>query len=124
MSTYGLKTFVTCLAIVLILHLFSAWMTQKSVSFFRRESMKITNISDLTYLCFTDEIVNFRLFMKVCSSVCLIISLNTYLGNQTETLFKLITDKSSEKYQLLGKMAVNIVTVPFLYTNFVSQRVL
>ena len=86
--------------------------------------MKITNISDLTYLCFTDEIVNFRLFMKVCSSVCLIISLNTYLGNQTETLFKLITDKSSEKYQLLGKMAVNIVTVPFLYTNFVSQRVL
>ena len=122
MSTYGLKTFVVSLTIVMALHLFCAWMIQKSIAFFKRESMKISDMSDLTFLCFTDEIVNFRLLMKVLSSICLIISLNTFLGNETEAVFKLVTDKNNDKYQLLGKLAINIVSIPFLYTNFVSQR--
>ena len=31
-----------------------------------------------------------------------------------------MTDKNNDKYQLLGKLAINIVSIPILYTNFVA----
>jgi hypothetical protein len=99
LTTYGLNNFLGTLILAATLHLFCAWMVDQSYNFFTvREGLKIDNMADLTFLCFNDGIVAFRHGMRVLSGLCLIISLNTFLGNEAESLVTLVSDKTNEKY--------------------------
>ena len=98
MQTYGTKTFCISLLCVLSLNCLSAWMINTSINFFTNENLKITHMNDLTYLCFNDGVGYFRQATKVLSSILTIVCLNIYLSNETESIVKLITGKSNDKY--------------------------
>lgn len=108
----------------MVSNLYSSWLVQATADFFSSETMPVTSLHDLAYLCFGTDIVVFYEAVKLLQKVAFLILANAYLDKESRLL--LCDDKASkncfgvtaDQFSVLFKISINsllVVTMIFFF---------
>jgi hypothetical protein len=76
----GIELFFLGLAFAAILNTFSIWLLSKAEMRFRNEFFMITNLHDLTYLCFGDWVIVGQQILRMINCFMVLVVINLYLS--------------------------------------------
>ena len=82
----GIELFAMGLGFTCIINIFASWLLSKAERRFRNEFFMITNLHDLTYLCFGDWVIVVQQILRVLQCFLLLTVINLYLSLQADQL--------------------------------------
>lgn len=77
------KVFIASMLLVASLQLICCMLLHKSNKSIRTELYTVTNLHDLTYICFGDSIVAFQEFIRMLISASFLVCFNIFLGSES-----------------------------------------
>lgn len=80
----GIDMFAMGLSFTALLNIFCLWLLSKAERRFRNEFFMITNLHDLTYLCFGDWVIVMQQLFRVVQCFALLVVINLYLSITTD----------------------------------------
>jgi hypothetical protein len=104
LQEFGLQTFLIGLVYVMFVSLMGVWLLGKAADFFNSESIEITSLHDLTYLCFGDGVILLQEAIRLLSYCILCILYFKYLAATFE-----------DKYSILAVGLSCIFSIPCLF---------
>lgn len=87
----------------MFVNLLGVWLLGKAADFFNSESIEITSLHDLTYLCFGDGVIWLQEAIRLLTYSIMCIMFFSYLAQTVP-----------EKYSLIAVAAACIASVPCL----------
>ena len=107
----GLFVFTIGILYACFINLLCVWLLSKSERRFRNEFFMITNLHDLTYLCFSDWVIVFQQLIRFLQCITLLVVINYYLSIQTDQImchtFDVYQCGKSRDYQI--RIAINVL---------------
>lgn len=119
----GIELFAIGLACTALINVFAIWLLSKAERRFRNEFFMITNLHDLTYLCFGDWVIVVQQILRIAQCLILLVVINLYLSIQTDqimcqTIKGYQCNKSRDYFIRIG---VNVLIVLIIFSGNAYQ---
>jgi hypothetical protein len=113
LSYFGLSAVAGAMAFSVAINLFCSWLLESSTKIFGGEAV-VTNLHDLTYLCFGNSIIALQEFVRVLTTVLSLVLATVYLGQEVQSLQTSIMPGvsyfHSNTFQLCAKISIHFAS--------------